>query len=57
VWTGPSQYGFIDDLRKQMLLWGTLPSAERAKYIRRVYELLSEVMKPEQESGEREPKG
>jgi hypothetical protein len=60
VWTGPSQYGFLDDLRKQMLLWGTLPSQERAKYIRRAYELLAAsegVMSSEQASGEREPKG
>jgi len=59
VWTGASQYGFLDDLRKQMLLWGTLPSQERAKYIRRAYELLasSESMtSSEQASGEREPK-
>ncbi|MEM2823518.1 MAG: FtsX-like permease family protein [Thermofilaceae archaeon] len=59
VWTGPSQYGYLDDLRKQMLLWGTLPSSERAKYIRRVYELLAEsgeVMKPDRAIGEREPK-
>jgi len=33
VWRGPSQYNFIDDLRKQALLWGTLPSSERSKYI------------------------
>jgi len=59
VWSGPSQYGFLDDLRKQMLLWGTLPSQERAKYIRRAYELLASsesVMSSEQASGEREPK-
>ena len=60
VWVGASQYGFLDDLRKQMLLWGTLPSQERAKYIRRAYELLAAsegVMSSEQASGEREPKG
>ena len=59
VWTGASQYGFLDDLRKQMLLWGTLPSQERAKYIRKAYELLASsenVMSSEQASGEREPK-
>lgn len=59
VWTGPSQYGFLDDLRKQMLLWGALPSIERAKYIRTVYEVLGrsgEVMKSDHASGEREPK-
>jgi hypothetical protein len=59
VWSGPSQYGFLDDLRKQMLLWGTLPSQERAKYIRKAYELLASsenVMSSEQASGEREPK-
>lgn len=59
VWMGPSQYAFLDDLRKQMLLWGTLPSSERAKYLRKVYEALAEserVMSSEQANGEREPK-
>ena len=40
VWTGPSQYNFLDDLRKQMLLWGTLPSDERERYLRRVRDLI-----------------
>ena len=33
IWTGASQYSFIDDLRKQVLLWGTLPPPERRKYM------------------------
>lgn len=37
--TGPrntwqsSNYLFVDDLRKQLLMWGSLPSQERQKYI------------------------
>ena len=33
IWTGASQYSFLDDLRKQVLLWGTLPSLEKRKYL------------------------
>jgi len=40
VWTGASQYYFLDDLRKQLLLWGTLPSSERERYYRMAAELL-----------------
>ncbi|MEM1510151.1 MAG: FtsX-like permease family protein [Thermofilaceae archaeon] len=36
IWEGESQYRFIDDLRKQLLLWGTLPSSEKAKYFKTV---------------------
>ncbi len=30
-----SNYRFIDDLRKQLLMWSSLPSQERKKYLRR----------------------
>lgn len=35
IWTGASQYSFIDDLRKQILLWGTLPPSKREGTLRR----------------------
>lgn len=58
VWTGASQYAFLDDFRKQLLLWGTLPSAERVKYFRMAEGQLSKesVMSSGSVSGEREPK-
>ncbi len=42
VWRGASQYSFLDDLRKQLLLWSSLPPEERAKYFRIVDRILSQ---------------
>ncbi|MEM2217643.1 MAG: FtsX-like permease family protein, partial [Thermofilaceae archaeon] len=57
IWTGASQYAFLDDFRKQLLLWGTLSSAERARYFKMVEEQLSKnMMNSSNMSGEREPK-
>ncbi|RLF04465.1 MAG: hypothetical protein DRK00_06665, partial [Thermoprotei archaeon] len=38
VWISGSQYSFLNDLRKQLLLWRTLPASEREKYLRMLQE-------------------